>query len=216
MHVLTELDQVVTYRTQRLARDRVAQSLFRLSRADRKQSKSLGDVIVQRARQPGAFVFVSGDQASVQVASFVFAAPALRDVDRYSAQLPGLAFLSNSIRPRAAIQRTVESGSITRYSVSYWPSPSSAPRTARRSDARSSGCTMSMKRSKRTGCAERQFPELQSLALARTSSRGMSQTQKRSLAPSAARLMPSSLVRSWSCARRNRNRLSSRPTIRIP
>ena len=34
-----------------------------------------------------------------------------------------------------------------------------------------------MKRSKWTGCAECQFPELQSLALARTSSRGMSQTQ---------------------------------------
>ena len=64
--------------------------------------------------------------------------------------------------------------------------------------------------------AERQFPELQSLSLARTSSRGMSQTQKRSLAAIAARLMPSSLVRSWSCARRSRSQLISRPTIRIP
>ena len=72
MHVLTELDQVVTYRTHRLASDRIAQSLFLLSRIDRKQSQSLGNVIVQRVRQSGAFILVSGDQASVQVASFVF------------------------------------------------------------------------------------------------------------------------------------------------
>ena len=48
---------------------------------------------MQRARQPGAFILVSGDQASVQVASFVFSAPAFSDIDRYSAQLFGLAIL---------------------------------------------------------------------------------------------------------------------------
>ena len=72
VHVLTELDQVVTYRTHRLASDRIAQSLLLLSRINREQSQPLGDVIVQRMRQPGAFILVSGDQASVQVASLVF------------------------------------------------------------------------------------------------------------------------------------------------
>ncbi len=215
VHVLAELHQVVTYRTHRPAGNRIAQSLLPMSRIDRKQSQPLGNVIVERVSQPGAFILVSGDQASVQVARFVFGAPTFSDIDRYTMQLSGLAFWSNSIRPRPAIQRTVESGNITRYSVSYWPSPSSAPRIARRTDARSSGCTMCMKSSKWTGFAEYQFPELQSLALARTSSRGMSQTQKRSLAAFAARLMPSSLVRSWACARRSQSRLSSRPTIRI-
>ena len=38
VHVLTELDQVVTYRTHRLASDRIAQSLLLLSRINRKQS----------------------------------------------------------------------------------------------------------------------------------------------------------------------------------
>src|ERR1700733_5028781 len=93
VHVLTELDKIVTYRTHCLPRDRIAQSLLSASRINRKQSQPLGNVIVQRARQPGAFILVSGNQASVQVASFVFAAPALRDVDRYSAQLSGLAIL---------------------------------------------------------------------------------------------------------------------------
>jgi hypothetical protein len=48
---------------------------------------------VQRVRQPGAFIFVSGDQASVQVASFVFSAPTFSDINRYSTQLPGLTIL---------------------------------------------------------------------------------------------------------------------------
>ena len=65
MHVLAELDQVVTYRTHRLASDRIAQSLLLVSRINRKQSEPLGDVVVQRARQPGSFILVSGDQASV-------------------------------------------------------------------------------------------------------------------------------------------------------
>ena len=43
----------------------------------------------------------------------------------------------------------------------------------------------------------------------------VSQTQKRSLAAIAARLMPSSVILSWSCARRSRSRLSRRPMIRI-
>ncbi len=93
VHVLAELDQVVTHRTHRLASDRIAQSLLLLSSIDREQSQPLGDVIVQRMRQPGAFVLVGGDQASVQVASFVFAPPTFRDVDRYSTQLSGLAIL---------------------------------------------------------------------------------------------------------------------------
>jgi hypothetical protein len=38
VHVLTELDQVVTYRMHRLASDRIAQSLLLLSRINRKQS----------------------------------------------------------------------------------------------------------------------------------------------------------------------------------
>ena len=93
VHVFTELDQVVTYRTHRLASDRIAQSLLLLSRINRKQSQALGDVIVQRMRQSGALVLVSGDQASVQVASFVFSAPTFSDIDRYGAQLSGLAIL---------------------------------------------------------------------------------------------------------------------------
>ena len=70
VHVLTKLDQLVTYRSHRLAGDRITQSLFLPSRIDCKQSQSLGNVIVQRVRQSGAFILVSGDQASVQVASF--------------------------------------------------------------------------------------------------------------------------------------------------
>src|ERR1700722_7730385 len=93
VHVLTELDKIVTYRTHCLPRDRIAQSLLSASRINRKQSQPLGNVIVQRARQPGAFILVSGNQTSIKVASFVFAAPPLRDVDRYSAQLSGLAIL---------------------------------------------------------------------------------------------------------------------------
>ena len=38
MHVLTELDQVATYRTHRLASDRIAQSFLLTSRINRKQS----------------------------------------------------------------------------------------------------------------------------------------------------------------------------------
>ena len=38
VHVLTKLDQVVTYLTHRLASDRIAQSLFLTSRIDGKQS----------------------------------------------------------------------------------------------------------------------------------------------------------------------------------
>ena len=91
VHVLTKLDQLVTYRSHRLAGDRITQSLFLPSRIDRKQSQSLGNVIVQRVRQSGAFILVSGDQASVQVASFVFSPPTFSDIDRYSTQLPGLA-----------------------------------------------------------------------------------------------------------------------------
>src|ERR1700733_1808149 len=93
VHVLTELDKIVTYRTHCLPRDRIAQSLLSASRINRKQSQPLGNVIVQRARQPGAFILLCGDQASVQVASFVFAAPTFSDVDRYSAQLSGLAIV---------------------------------------------------------------------------------------------------------------------------
>jgi hypothetical protein len=44
-------------------------------------------------RQPGAFILVSGDQASVQVASLVFTPPTFGNVDRYSTQLHGLAIL---------------------------------------------------------------------------------------------------------------------------
>src|ERR1700733_15485770 len=38
VHIFTELDEVVTYRTHTLASDRIAQSLLLLSRINRKQS----------------------------------------------------------------------------------------------------------------------------------------------------------------------------------
>ena len=72
VHVLAQLDQVATYRTHRLASDRIAQSFLLPSRINRKQSQALGDVIVERMRQPCALILVRGDQASVEVASFVF------------------------------------------------------------------------------------------------------------------------------------------------
>ena len=93
VHVLTQLDQIVAYRPHRPASDRIAQSFLLTSRVNRKQSQPLGNVIVQRVRQSGAFIFVSGDQAPIQVASFVFTAPTFSDVDRYSTQLSGLAML---------------------------------------------------------------------------------------------------------------------------
>ena len=101
VHVLTELDEVVTYRTHRLASDRIAQSLLLVSRINRKQSQALGNVIVQRARQPGAFILVSGNQASVEIASFIFSLSAFSDIDRYSAQLFGLAILIEFNSPPA-------------------------------------------------------------------------------------------------------------------
>ena len=72
MHILAELDQVATYRTHRLASDRIAQPFLLTSRINRKQSQALGDVIVERVRQSCALILVRGDQASVEVASFVF------------------------------------------------------------------------------------------------------------------------------------------------
>src|SRR5947209_81357 len=86
VHVLTELDKVVAHRTHRLASERIAQSFFPPSRINRHQSQPLGHVIVQRMRQPRAFILVRGDQASVQVPSFVFSAPTFREIDRYGAQ----------------------------------------------------------------------------------------------------------------------------------
>ena len=93
VHVLTELDQVMTYRTHRLASDRIVQSFLLPSRINCKQSQALGDVIVKRMRQSCALILVRGDQASVELASFVFTASTFSDVDRDSTQLPGLAML---------------------------------------------------------------------------------------------------------------------------
>src|SRR6185437_10911267 len=91
VHVLAQLDQVATYRTHRLASRRVAKPFFLPSRIDRKQSQALGDVIVERVRQSCALILMRGDQVSAEIASFVFSVPAFGDVDRYGAQLPGLA-----------------------------------------------------------------------------------------------------------------------------
>src|SRR6185312_4858595 len=165
VHVLAQLDQVATYRTHRLASRRVAKPFFLPSRIDRKQSQALGDVIVERVRQSCAVI----KRPLRSRASSSACRRSVMSIDMARNCL-GLPFESNSIRPRAAIQRAVESRAVTRYSVSYSPSPSIAPRTASRSNSRSSGCTASMNRSKWTGGAECQFPELQSLALARTSS----------------------------------------------
>src|SRR5579871_2326429 len=74
---------------------------------------------------------------------------------------------------------------------------------------------VSMKRSRGAGAVEFQLLELQSLALALTSSLGTFHTQNRILAARAAKLMLSSLVRKSSWARFSRRRWNIRTKIRI-